>query len=75
MLNKYKISVLGDGIIGTSHPEYGVQIWARSRLTYRHKNDRCAQCGLPVGNIALRPVTNKANRMERICLRHLDGKQ
>ena len=73
MLNSYKIEVLADGIIRTRHPEHGEQIWSRSKLTYRHKNDPCAQCGLPVGDVALRPVTNKANRMKRICLRHLTG--
>jgi hypothetical protein len=71
MLNEYRIEVLADGIIRTNHHEYGSQIWSRSKLTRRHKDDRCAQCGLKVGDVALRPVTNKSNRMKRICLRHL----
>lgn len=68
----YKIiKIPGDGLMLISHPKYGEQIWALARLTTKHKNDPCAMCGQSIGvGKAFRPVTNLANRYERICTRH-----
>jgi hypothetical protein len=71
MLNTYKIVKFpGVGLMLTRHWQYGEQIWSRVRLTKRHSGDHCAQCSEPVGAMAYRPITNRSNRMMRICTRH-----
>jgi len=67
----YQITLIpNDSLLITVHPEYGQQLWSTSRMTKLHNRDRCAICGAVVGSQAYRPITNKSNRMERICLRH-----
>lgn len=65
----YTIVDCVSGILFTEHPEYGPQVWSLVKLRTR-KGDRCAICGLRVGEQAYRPVTNRGNRMMRICIRH-----
>ena len=67
-------SIVSDELIGTISMQYGRQLWAAAKLTKKHKNDKCAVCNGPVGDIAFRPITNASNRMHRICLKHLDEK-
>jgi hypothetical protein len=53
------------------HPHYGQQIWGKcTRITRRHRTDRCVLCGKMIGRQGYRPVTNAANRMLRICGDH-----
>jgi hypothetical protein len=59
-----------EGILLIRHPAYGMQIWSLCRMTKKHKDDKCVICGLNVGEQAYRPLTNKGNRMLRICTRH-----
>lgn len=66
------VKILSDGVVAINHERYGRQLWSKSKLTKRHKNDACAICGLSVGDTAFRPVTNKGNRYERICTRHFE---
>ena len=68
----YKIlQFSSDGLMLTYHPRYGQQLWALARTTKVHMNDECVICELPVQRVSFRPMTNKGNRMERICRRHL----
>jgi hypothetical protein len=61
---------LNEDLMCVLNDKYGKQLWAVSKLTCKHKNDKCAVCGEPVGDIAFRPITNASNRMHRICTRH-----
>lgn len=54
-------------VITTSHAQYGVQVWCLSSMTKRHRFDACAVCGKVVGLHAFRSVSNRGNRMMRIC--------
>jgi len=54
-------------LLGIEHPHWGRQMWTRC---YLRKPHACAVCGrhLLVGLTPVyRPITNKGNRMERIC--------
>lgn len=59
----------GDRGIMKTLSRYGRQVWVVSKLRSR-AGDPCAQCGNPVGAVAYRPLTNKQNRMDRICFDH-----
>ena len=64
----YKIiEVVSGGLIRTSHPKYGEQVWTLVKLTKKHKGDACAICEETIGDIAYRPLTNLGNRYRRIC--------
>lgn len=69
-MSSYTIIKKTDMLIFTDHHEFGQQVWSAGRLTYKHDKDACAVCAMPIGNYGFRPVTNKANRMKRICMRH-----
>lgn len=67
---KYKIAERRDGLLVTDHAEYGRQVWGLANITYKHAHDACELCGGMVGNKGYRPITNKGNRMKRICRNH-----
>jgi hypothetical protein len=67
------VRTLSDGLVGLSSYDYGRQLWSRCKTRKQHK---CRVCGglFPVGSTMYRPLTNKGNRMERICencIRHM----
>lgn len=68
------VEFLSEDMMGTWHPEFGKQLWVKSKMTRKHNKDKCAICDLIVGKQAFRPLTNKDNRMMRICLRHKNPK-
>ena len=71
---RYKVAPnFTGGLLGTVHPKYGRQLWTRARMTRRHRHDACVLCGAEVGAEAFLPLTNRSNRMARICLRHARG--
>lgn len=58
------IKQLGPGLVITSHPEYGDQLWSIVRV---RKNKDCLFMGYNLkGKEAYMPVTNLGNRMVRI---------
>lgn len=61
---------LSKGLVVFRHYIYGSQIWSLAKLRSR-KNDKCAICGVVVGTIAYRPITNRKNRSARICIKHI----
>lgn len=65
-MRDYQITVVNQGLFTTTHSEYGRQVWSRCKLR-KHQGVKCAQCDTPVGAEAFRPVTNRSNRMRRIC--------
>jgi hypothetical protein len=74
LVSEYEITGFpGSGLMLTEHPQYGQQVWSLVRLGRKHRDDRCALCGLPVGGRAYRPLANRGNRAERICTRHAPG--
>jgi len=71
------VKILGfpsEGLMLTYHFKYGQQLWCKSKMTSRHSKNKCLICGDMVGNKAYRPITNKSNRMKRICLKHSKDK-
>jgi hypothetical protein len=47
---------------------FGTQGWVRVEVTKRIRlTRRCSSCGKRLGKKAFRPLTNKSNRMDRIC--------
>lgn len=69
----YKIiQIVNETMLRTTHFRWGEQLWVLAKMR-THKRDACMICGAPVGDLAFRPITNKGNRMERICTgKHLD---
>ncbi len=64
----------GGGLLLTEHPVHGRQVWTLVKLKTR-RGANCARCHRPLGPSAYRPVTNRNNRMERICERCVTGKR
>ena len=69
-MTKYKFLTVivpdtGD-LMALEHPKWGRQVWTTARI---RKPRPCAVCGTRLQRRCLvyRPVTNKSNRMERIC--------
>lgn len=60
------IKRLSDDLVGLSSYDYGRQLWSKCKVRKQH---RCRGCGksFPVGSEMYRPITNKRNRMKRIC--------
>ena len=56
----------------TQHWRWDTQLWAKATMRSR-RDAPCAICGQPVGERALRPITNAGNRMHRICLKCAAG--
>lgn len=64
------VDIPGDGLLVTSHPHYERQLWGLVKLRGK-QGCPCAMCAHDVGTHAYRPITNKGNRMDRICTRHV----
>lgn len=56
----------GDGILRTTHPKFGLNLWARSKL---RKPFTCKICDSEYekGATGFLPITHGYNRMHRIC--------
>ena len=66
----YKINKVEDGLLVTTHSTYGTQLWSQANLTKKYQDKFCVICEKRLGKIAYSPITNKGNRMVRICNEH-----
>lgn len=67
----YRIIQREAGSISTRHATHGDQVWTKGQITYKRKRTKCAMCGLEIGarhTQGYRPLTNKTNRTDRICV-------
>lgn len=67
--NMYEIVRYEDALLFVYHPRWGQQLWALGQRKVLKKHS-CVLCGRAVekGSDAMyRPMTNRGNRMERIC--------
>lgn len=56
----------GERMFGLVHPKHGKQFWTAGRTK---KKKICRICNVDIGKsvLAWRPVTNQANRSDRVC--------
>ncbi len=59
------VKVIGEGLVGLDHPEYGRQIWSRCKVR-KIWDCKASEKRIRPGEGAWRPVTNGQNRMHRI---------
>ena len=71
LVPRYQIAKrVSGGVIVTDSAEFGSQMWSlMTRPMY--KNRQCANCGKSISRStdpAYRPITNRGNRADRICV-------
>ncbi len=67
-MKKFSIlNVMSESLVHLNTIE-GNQVWSKSNMTKKKIGKLCWECKEPIGKEAYRPITNKSNRMERICL-------
>jgi hypothetical protein len=66
---------LSDGLLVLLSDLFGQQMWGKGKVTKRIRETRnCVLCEGNLGEQAYRPITNKGNRYERICVKCLELK-
>ncbi len=61
------LNILSESIVHLNTTE-GNQVWCKANMTKKKIGKPCWECKESIGKEAYSPITNKSNRMERICL-------
>ncbi len=73
MIINYEVKqILSPELINLYSLEYGNQMWGVCNLTKKKIGKKCASCKSSLVKKAYRPITNKSNRMDRICIQCIE---
>ncbi len=65
------LSIMSEDLVSLD-TDYGTQVWGIANMTKKKIGMPCWECRKPIGKKAYRPITNKSNRMDRICLKCIE---